>query len=69
MASGRYNSSSEVVWEALRLLDHLGRVQEAKLSALRADVQEGLDELARGEHADWDVEAIKREGRARRSRP
>lgn len=59
--SGRYNSSSEVVREALRLLEERDIVVEAKLAALRADIQEGLN----SPHVEWNVEEIKREGRAR----
>jgi antitoxin ParD1/3/4 len=43
--SGRYKSASEVVREGLRLI----RLRETKLQALRRDLQEGLDELDRGE--------------------
>ncbi len=43
--SGRYKSASEVVREGLRLV----RLREAKLEALRRHLQEGVDELDRGE--------------------
>jgi antitoxin ParD1/3/4 len=43
--SGRYKSASEVVREGLRLI----RLREEKLKALRADIQEGIAELDRGE--------------------
>jgi antitoxin ParD1/3/4 len=43
--SGRYKSASEVVREGLRLI----RLREAKLEALRHHLQEGVDELDRGE--------------------
>lgn len=41
---GRYNDSSEVVHEALRLLD-----QQEKREQLRAAISIGKDEIARGE--------------------
>ena len=41
--SGRYNNVSEVVREAMRLLEHHEREREAKLRDLRAAIQEGLD--------------------------
>ena len=63
--AGRYSSSSEVVREALRLLEQFDSVQEAKLAALRGDVQHAIDQVERGETAEFDVEEIKREGRAR----
>ena len=48
--SGLYGSSSEVIREALRLLD-----ERDKLKALRQDIQDGLDS---GESTPLDVEAI-----------
>jgi antitoxin ParD1/3/4 len=39
--SGRYQSASEVVRTALRLLEHEEREQEARLAALRAAIDEG----------------------------
>ena len=41
--SGLYNSSSEVIREALRLLDERDRVREMRLSDLRKAIQEGID--------------------------
>ncbi|OLN27992.1 hypothetical protein DVDV_1852 [Desulfovibrio sp. DV] len=64
VASGLYNSASEVVREALRLLEQQDRLQAAKLKRLQEDIREGLDS---GEPLAWDPEDIKREGRARRT--
>ncbi len=47
--SGLYNSSSEVVREALRLLEERDRLQEMRLSELKQEIQLGLDQLERGE--------------------
>ena len=63
VASGLYNSASEVVGEALRLLDDYDRLQQIKLERLRNDIQEGLDS---GESAPLDIDAIKAEARKRR---
>jgi antitoxin ParD1/3/4 len=63
VTSGMYNSVSEVVREAIRLLEERDRMQEMKLQALRADIQQGLDELDRGEGKSLDVESIKAKGR------
>jgi antitoxin ParD1/3/4 len=63
VASGLYTSASEVVREALRLMDEKDRLLSAKLEQLRQDIREGLDS---GPAADWDPEEVKREGRARR---
>ena len=62
VASGRYNSASEVVREALRLLEEQDRLRAAKLETLRRDIREGLDS---GPPVPWDVAVVKREGRKR----
>lgn len=46
--SGLYNSASEVVREGLRLLQQRDEVREAKLNALRAEIQKGIDDLEAG---------------------
>jgi antitoxin ParD1/3/4 len=62
VASGLYNSASEVVREALRLMDEQDRVRELKLEQLRKDIREGLES---GPATPWDVAEMKREGRKR----
>jgi antitoxin ParD1/3/4 len=64
VASGLYTSASEVVREALRLMEEQDRMRAAKLEQLRQDIREGL---ASGEPTPWDAEEIKREGRKRRA--
>ncbi|MEN6437498.1 MAG: type II toxin-antitoxin system ParD family antitoxin [Syntrophobacter sp.] len=64
VASGLYNSASEVVREALRLMEEQDRVRAVKLEQLRRDIREGLES---GEPTSWDAEEIKREGRRRRA--
>lgn len=63
VASGRYQSMSEVVREALRLLEDRHERRKAELDRVRALVQEGSDQLDRGEVVDgetffreWDEE-------------
>jgi antitoxin ParD1/3/4 len=47
--SGLYNSSSEVVREALRLMEERDRVREMRLEDLRKEIQRGIDQADRGE--------------------
>ncbi|OGB67636.1 MAG: CopG family transcriptional regulator [Burkholderiales bacterium RIFCSPLOWO2_12_FULL_64_99] len=64
VASGLYTSASEVVREALRLLEEQDRLREAKLEQLRGDVRRGLQS---GPSGTWDADAVKRKARARRA--
>lgn len=64
VAGGLYNSASEVVREALRLLEAQDRFQAIKLEQLKQDIQDGLNS---GNPTDWDVEEIKQAGRKRRA--
>lgn len=60
--SGLYNSASEVVREALRLLEEQDRLRELRLEALREEIQAGLDS---GSAGPLDFEDIKKRGRER----
>jgi antitoxin ParD1/3/4 len=64
-ASGLYTSASEVVREALRLMDEQDRLRAAKPEQLRDDIRQGLNS---GPSKAWRAEEAKREGRARRVR-
>lgn len=64
LASGLYSSASEVVREALCLLEEQDRVRAVKLERLRKDIREGLES---GEPTPWGPEEIKSEGRKRRA--
>jgi antitoxin ParD1/3/4 len=50
--SGLYLSASEVVREALRLLDERDKLQAMKLEELRKEIRIGLDQADRGERLD-----------------
>ncbi len=50
--SGRYHSVSEVMGEALRLLDERDRIREQRLAELKAKIQVGIEALDRGEVVD-----------------
>ena len=62
--SGLYGSASEVVREALRLMDEQDRIRAAKLEQLRAEVRRGLES---GPSQAWDAAQIKRQAQARRT--
>jgi antitoxin ParD1/3/4 len=53
--SGRYNSASEVVHDALRLLEHRDEVFAIRKEEIRKQIEEGLQSLRRGEGVDGDV--------------
>ncbi len=65
VSSGRYTSASEVVREALRMMEHHEQTQAAKLEALRRDYQVGLDS---GNAGEIDFAGIKAEVRAAASK-
>ncbi len=50
--SGLYLSASEVVREALRLLEERDRLNALKLEELRKEIQIGIDQADRGELLD-----------------
>jgi antitoxin ParD1/3/4 len=70
VASGQYETASEVVREALRHLEKRDQARER----LRADVQAGFDQLAGGEGPTYKstgrqlAERIKSRGRAARAK-
>lgn len=47
--SGLYNSNSEVVREALRLMGERDKLREIRLEELRKEIQIGIDQADRGE--------------------
>jgi antitoxin ParD1/3/4 len=62
VAGGLYNSASEVVREALRLMEEQDRLREIRLEELRREVQKGIDS---GPATPLDIEDIKTRGRQR----
>jgi antitoxin ParD1/3/4 len=49
VSSGRYQNASEIVREALRLLETQEEERKAKLKALRHAAKQGFDELDQGQ--------------------
>lgn len=64
--SGRYNSASEVVREALRLMERENELYALRLERLRQDIREGLES---GRTRQWNVSEMKRTGRKRLAAP
>ncbi len=60
--SGLYGSASEVMRDALRLLEERDRNRFLRVSELRAEIKKGLDS---GEPTPLDVGVIKARGRKR----
>lgn len=61
--SGRYLSASEVVREALRLLEDHDHLREMRLEELRREIAIGLEQAERGEVAPLDMDAVLKKSR------
>ncbi len=74
VASGLYNNQSEVVREALRLLEEQDRLRELHVAKLRAALAKGLEQADRAETLDGDEvvremrEFLRERRRARKSK-
>jgi antitoxin ParD1/3/4 len=60
--TGLYGSASEVLREALRLLEERDRLRALRVEELRGEIKKGLDS---GEAVPLDIGAIKARGRIR----
>jgi antitoxin ParD1/3/4 len=70
--TGRYTTASEVVREALRLLDDYDRLREIRRDELRQEIQKGVDDIQEGRYtvyhsgeeiADAAIERAKKKGK------
>ena len=71
LRSGKYQSASELVREALRLLEGRDQATPANIEALKQEIEVGLAQLRRGEGVDGEdffrrLAARRRARRARR---
>lgn len=58
VSTGRYQNASEVVRDALRLLQQRHQEDMLKLRRLRKAIQEGEDALAHGDYTDVDLDEL-----------
>jgi antitoxin ParD1/3/4 len=66
VASGLYGSASEVIREALRLFETYHSTQQAQLNALKADINQGMEDVSAGRVAPVNMTDIKKQGRRMR---
>ncbi|MHB1249287.1 MAG: type II toxin-antitoxin system ParD family antitoxin [Polaromonas sp.] len=64
VAAGLYSSPSEVMRDALRLMQEQDKIQTLRLEQLRSEIAQGL---ASGTSEPWDVGTAKRKLHARRA--
>jgi antitoxin ParD1/3/4 len=65
IASGEYQSQSEVIRDGLRLLKERQELKAIRIEELRRHIGVGLDQVSRGDVAPLDIAKIKAEGRKR----
>lgn len=58
LATGLYTSASEVIREALRLLEQRDYLRGVRIEELRTELAIGLDQLDRGETTEYDDNSL-----------
>jgi antitoxin ParD1/3/4 len=64
VASGLYSSASEVIREALRVFEAYQSIQTTTLAALKADIDEGMEDVRAGRVSAIDFSQLKVEARS-----
>ncbi len=64
MKAGRYVTESEAIADALSELRAREELHQTRFAELRTKIMAGIEELERGDCAEWKVEEVKSEGRA-----
>ena len=62
VATGMYHSASEVIREALRLLNEHDALRKIHHEELRREIAIGMNEIKQGKMAPLDIETIKAKG-------
>lgn len=68
VATGMYHSASEVIREALRLLNEHDALRKIQHEALRREIAVGMEDIKQGNVAPLDINSIKAKGRKLLSR-
>ena len=71
VASGRYQTASEVIRDGLRMMLEVNRQRELEYARLKREVQRGLDDIDAGRVRDFDpkrIMALVRKRRAERQK-
>ncbi|MDX2250587.1 MAG: type II toxin-antitoxin system ParD family antitoxin [Bacteroidia bacterium] len=58
VSSGLYNNASEVIREALRLMEEQDQLKKLKIELLKKELISGAESLDRGESSDFTVNQI-----------